>query len=275
MGQLERGGDRPPLDGLGFFHCRQSHTLKAIPVVHPMLLLVVSGTKILSAPDEELRASAGDLLILQGNCVVSVTNCPDLGSGDYLAVAVVFEPEIMNAYRQLDGEAAKDPEPTSGVRMGRASEDLLLSLSQTLDLSLSGSLTPLLRRHRMLEVLLLIARSGLIGDLLQAETSWRQRVASLLADDVHRSWQAREICRRLGVSEASLRRRLREEKTGFRAILEEVRLTSGLKLLQETRWPIGHVADSVGYESQSRFSQRFKMRFGMTPSELRRTGLNA
>ncbi|MFV2058954.1 MAG: helix-turn-helix transcriptional regulator, partial [Thiohalomonadales bacterium] len=78
-------------------------------------------------------------------------------------------------------------------------------------------------------------------------------------------------CSRLGVSESSLRRKLQSEQTGFRELLEEARLSHGLYLLLETVHPIGQVADAVGYQSQSRFGERFKRRFGMTPTELRRT----
>ena len=44
-----------------------------------------------------------------------------------------------------------------------------------------------------------------------------------------------------------------------------------LTLVQESPWSIGRIADAVGYRSQSRFGERFKLRFGMTPSALRLT----
>lgn len=47
---------------------------------------------------------------------------------------------------------------------------------------------------------------------------------------------------------------------------------SGLTLVQETRMTICQVADAVGYRSQSRFTDRFKERFGVTPTALRRSG---
>jgi AraC-like DNA-binding protein len=69
-----------------------------------------------------------------------------------------------------------------------------------------------------------------------------------------------------------MRRHLRVEGTSFRDLLEETRLMSSLVLVQETSFTISRVADGVGYRSQSRFTDRFKERFGVTPTMLRRSG---
>jgi transcriptional regulator GlxA family with amidase domain len=54
-------------------------------------------------------------------------------------------------------------------------------------------------------------------------------------------------------------------------IKDRARLSLGLHLLQTTVEPIGIVAEKCGYHSQSRFTERFKTHFGLTPSELRKT----
>jgi transcriptional regulator GlxA family with amidase domain len=48
-------------------------------------------------------------------------------------------------------------------------------------------------------------------------------------------------------------------------------MVAALALLQETFWPVGQVAAAVGYISHSRFSERFKRRFGLSPTELKKT----
>jgi AraC-like DNA-binding protein len=120
-----------------------------------------------------------------------------------------------------------------------------------------------------------LSRAGSAGNLLlNREASWRERVAQLVSLEPAREWEAAEVCRRLAIGESTLRRRLQEEGTGFREVMEETRLVAGLALLQETFWPVGQVALAVGYRSQSRFSERFKLRFGLTPSELKRTRMS-
>jgi AraC-like DNA-binding protein len=49
------------------------------------------------------------------------------------------------------------------------------------------------------------------------------------------------------------------------------KLGLGLHLLQTTLHSIVLIAEKCGYQSQSRFTDRFKGRFGLTPSELRKT----
>ena len=95
-------------------------------------------------------------------------------------------------------------------------------------------------------------------------------IGNLELDPAH-PWRMDEVGAWLGVSESTLRRHLQEEGHGFRSLLEEVRLMRGLTLVQESPWAIGRIADAVGYRSQSRFSERFKRRFGLTPSSLRQT----
>jgi len=92
--------------------------------------------------------------------------------------------------------------------------------------------------------------------------------------DPSKDWRCAEVCKKIGMSETVLRRKLLVEETGFRELLEEMRLMTSLRLVQETKWTILRVADAVGYKSQSRFTERFKLRFGMTPTELRRGDVN-
>ncbi|WP_084683746.1 helix-turn-helix domain-containing protein [Psychromonas hadalis] len=48
-------------------------------------------------------------------------------------------------------------------------------------------------------------------------------------------------------------------------------MITGIHLLQTTHFSIGLISEKCGYQSQSRFTDRFKTLFGLTPSELRKT----
>ena len=75
---------------------------------------------------------------------------------------------------------------------------------------------------------------------------------------------------RMGTTERSLRRSLALENTSFRRILQDSRLHAALGLLQQSDLAVGEVGLRCGYESPSKFSERFRERFGLPPSELRR-----
>lgn len=73
------------------------------------------------------------------------------------------------------------------------------------------------------------------------------------------------------MSESTLRRKLKSELTSVQEIKDKTRQGLALHLLQTTQYSIGIIAEKCGYQSQSRFTERFKKHFGLTPSDLRKT----
>lgn len=267
--------DRGPLGGLGLFHARRPQALRSVPIHQPSIVLVLSGRKSLFLGSRDSTVSAGQLLLLPAASELTFGNHPEPGpDGCYLALVAGFSPEAVARFVQHYAAAARawDQAP---LWSAPAPAPVLLSLAQWVDLARHAALTPELGLHRQVELLLLLAQAGLAGNLLLArQSAWRQRVAALLAMDPAHPWEVSEVARRLNVGASSLRRHLHGEGSGFRELLEEVRLVAGLGLLQETFWSVARVAAEVGYDSPSRFSERFRRRFGVTPSELKRTRLS-
>ena len=132
--------------------------------------------------------------------------------------------------------------------------------------------TPLpaeLLAHRGREVLLAAVGAGGAALLWERAETFAERLRSQIALDPGREWRAAELAERLAVSEATLRRRLADEGTGLRRLLEDVRLTQGANLLLSTDRPIKDIAAACGYDSPSRFAARFRERFGEAPSRIR------
>lgn len=63
--------------------------------------------------------------------------------------------------------------------------------------------------------------------------------------------------------------KLSAENTILRNLMIDVRMTSALKMLLSTDWPISLISSQVGYESSSRFAERFRKRFGFAPTAIR------
>ncbi|WP_462154574.1 helix-turn-helix domain-containing protein [Pseudoalteromonas piscicida] len=53
-----------------------------------------------------------------------------------------------------------------------------------------------------------------------------------------------------------------------------MKLGHGLHLIQTSYEPIGLIAEKCGYSSSSRFTDRFKQLYGLTPSALRKTRMS-
>lgn len=261
---------RPPLGGVGIFHCRLPQALRNVPIHQPVAILVVSGYKIFALGERRIEITPGELLLLPSGCTIEIGNHPGRRGEDYLALAIAFPEDSLSLFRRSYGSDI--PVDTLPLWSAPATNDIVSAVAQWVEWCMLHPVDPIHARHRYAEILLLLASAGIAGNLLlNRDTRWRDRVAQLLSLDPARDWSAGDVCRRLGIGESTLRRRLHEEGSSFRQVLEESRMLSALALLQETFWPVGQVAEAVGYSSHSRFSERFKRRFGLLPAELKKS----
>ena len=268
---LQVEGASAPLAGLGTFHCRHDQIFREVPIIHPCVVLVVEGTKRLSRQKTKYQFRKGELLILPGDTTVTLDNIPDETTREYIALTLSFSPEEIQLFRQMHSNVVFQS-AVNDRWYGPISKQVQTAIAQLLEWLTIGKNVPLRAIHRRLEILWLLAQDfGIASMFLNREPSCRQRVAEVIATDITRSWLAREVASKLAMGESTLRNRLQQEESSFRLILEDTRLSVGFGLLQETNWTVAMVASSVGYESQSRFGERFKKRYGMTPLALRRT----
>ena len=259
--------------GLGLYRCSRPQEIRDIRVSEACVLLVLRGRKQLATSSRSWTATDGEMLLLPADMSFWLGNYPEEPGEEYRGLAIRFSAEVVQLFRQLYG--SKIAEDTSNPRWHAAApNEFLEALGQWIAWCGQRRLDDTLARHRRVELLLLLAQAELAGHLLlTAHSSWSRRVSDLLQLDPAHPWRMEEVGSRLGASESTLRRHLQEEGQGFRSLLEEVRLMHGLTLIQESPWAIGRIAEAVGYRSQSRFSERFKLRFGLTPSSLRQTRL--
>lgn len=73
----------------------------------------------------------------------------------------------------------------------------------------------------------------------------------------------------LHMANRSLRRRLDEEGTSFRALVNEVRQTLAEELLTSTNMKLSEIADRLGYTEPAAFITAFRRWKGLSPSEYR------
>ncbi len=255
---------------MSIYNSSKPQQIHQVPFNQPTLLLVADGHKEVIINNTNLIIKHGELLILPPDTTIWIGNYPNQ-KNKYLGLAIRFDQKALKHFRLIYGSHLGQWD-VSAQWHKKSPKTILSLLSQMVTWEKNYPSDIQLILHRQVELLLLLAQEGLVGNILLNEhPSWKLRVSQLLLMDPARSWQLNDVCTHLGVSESSLRRRLLREKSSFRELLEEIRLSVGLSLLLETTQAIGQIADAVGYQSQSRFGERFKIRFGLTPSELRRT----
>lgn len=259
-----------PLGQIGVFHCHQHQQLHAVPIHQPSMVLVLRGSKrvVLSARDETLQP--GQVAFLPAGSELQMENIPCGRSREYLALCLSFAPETIDRFLANYG-ASLDWAEQRPLFTATAPQAFTRAVKQRVEWCMAGDVDNwIFNDLQQQEILSICGHHRLLGLLLQnRQSSWSQRVSALLSVDLAYKWRISEVGKRLGVSESSLRRSLQEENTSFSELLEQARLVTGLSLLQETSLSVAQVAIMVGYQSQSRFTERFKQRFGMTPSQLK------
>ena len=102
-----------------------------------------------------------------------------------------------------------------------------------------------------------------------APTTLAAQVSRVLADSL-RSDEASvgQIAKRLGMTERSLQRRLKDEHTSFNAVREDVRKQLARRYLDD-KLAIAEISFLLGFSEPSAFFRAFKRWTGMTPIEAR------
>jgi AraC-like DNA-binding protein len=270
--ELDRSS-APDNDGyaghLGINRCKTRQPLTRMCFGVPTVMMTITGRKIVSIENDTYQLSPGDMLMLPEEVDFDVENIPDEKLGRYLGVAIRFDAQTLSIFRDIYGAQFDNWDLTPRWHVA-GSAKIIAATASWISWIRRFPTDQTQVRHRMIELMLLLASQGVAGNLIfQLDNSWRLRVKQLLLFDPARAWRIVDICQNLAVSESTLRRHLKEEGVGFRAMLEEVRLEHGMGLVMSTDMLISQISFSCGYQSQSRFSERFRKRFSMSPLELR------
>ncbi len=263
--RLSIHGCTPPSNhAFSIYRVYRHQRLLDVPLVKPVLMAVLKGLKRYGDA-EPTDVTEGRFLFVSESPQAQMRNIPK--TDVYLALLVEF------AWSDFDTLRASRPSrETPASLCAELTDELCLSLEQLVD---GGDRMPdeLVVRRRQ-ELLWILQRAGHeeVADIGR-EPRMSSQVFALLAASMENPPAAAEIAQSLAVSESTLRRRLQAEGMPLQAIRDQVRMGLGLHLLQTSGESVAQIALRCGYQSQSRFSSRFKQRFGITPHELRRTRL--
>ena len=135
----------------------------------------------------------------------------------------------------------------------------------------SSSLTQKLAQHcpSTWQQLLELAENEL--EQLTRTRSLRERMTHLLGPMLHgREPELEEVARKLALPSWTLRRKLAEEGTQFRSLLNETRRDLAMAYIRDTELSFGEIAYLLGFASAEAFQRAFKRWSGQTPGEFRR-----
>ncbi len=240
-----------------------STSFRTVPIPAHLVLFVHRGEKrARGLSGQEWRVGPGEVAFFAAGERYTIENRVD-EAGCYRATGVILPAAVLRG--ALDGT------PRTGRRVGRVAPDLAGQLE-----ALRGTgdaLPPAIFRHRLGELVLWLCHAGI--DCRPSGYDVVARLAALVGSDLERRWLAPEVAEALGMSEASLRRRLAEASTRFSDLVLEIRMMQAVGMLQASEMPITEIAYACGFATPSHFAETFRRRMDVSPSAFRRDFLPA
>lgn len=250
------------------FSARQRQALHQVPILSPTLLIVRQGEKRLYNGQDRISLSEQSAIILPAGITPLMENLPQRGL--YLADLFVPPRAWLVRFRERYGHLLTQPLQSKAFAIDPALTQALEHCKTQTDSKDQWQVAQL--ELAWSQVLLELIRLKVATSFFIASN---QPLADHLRDLINlvpsQDWQAEKLALQLGMSSATLRRRLQAENTSFSSLLQEVRMARALGLVMTTQQTIGDIAAQCGYESLASFSQAFKRHFATSPSELRLT----
>ena len=230
-----------------------------------LFFIQVGSKRVLCPINGELIGNAEDVMIFPPGSMVTMENRPVLDD-NYRATGVCFPHHIVKAVFSNEKSNVK----LAGIQIFQDDTNQSCQILNTIKATLSDTKLPEpIRQHRLLEPLIWLKHKGIYLSPHEDEKPL-SKVRRLIETDLSHSWRSNEVAEHFAISEATMRRWLAKSGQGFSKILQNTRLEHGLSLLQSTDIPITEIAFDCGFKTPSHFSDSFKKRFGIKPSEIRK-----
>lgn len=242
------------------FSSVKEQKLLNVPIIKPVLVVVLSGKKDLGKGNE-LLCHSGSFVFLSDNPTTYMRNIPK--NNEYFALSIEFD--YQDFHRLQINTINKQH-----YCIGKTTQLLEKCLQQFVESTLwtPKALWPI-RRREIIELLCYMGHEEILSMVAHSKVS-HQLHEVFCAQDFH-GLTMQHMCNQLAMSESTLRRKLKQEGTSIQEIKDQAKMGRGLDLLQTTQFSVSLIAEKCGYLSASKFSERFKNRFGLTPTELRKT----
>ena len=95
-------------------------------------------------------------------------------------------------------------------------------------------------------------------DELQLSAGVAGKVRQVLLTNLMRPRSFGDIASDVNMSERTLRRKLREENTSFRNLVDQLRMEMAIKYLRDTDLTVEAISESVGFSDAANFRQAFR-----------------
>ncbi len=246
-----------------FQNCQQP--LRHVVIDNPCMIVVKHGIKHFDNASCHLVMNQGDAVAVWRDTWFDVTNYNGT-DGYYSAEWISFDRGLVKDF----AGKAKNRKSLETIEIRDISGGLKRAFDEIYGLLKDPADIPdEIARHRMEELFIWLDMGGYFG-CMPEDVSLPWSLRQIVSVDPSRIWDCAGLARLAGMSESTLRRRLKEYNTTIADVVTDVRMSYALNMIQSTDFSITRISAECGYESPSRFAVRFKERFGFSPSSVRR-----
>jgi AraC-like DNA-binding protein len=263
--------DKDDVPSVSAFVARRQEHFAELRLPVDGLVVVLEGAKeIVFGVDQQIYRP-GEGFVARAGAAMDVTNLPDGRSGRYRALFVrlprALTIEAARRWPQYVGPPSLHPK--------RLAVDAVLTEALAHAFTRGGGESPApsphLVQHRFLELALILAERGALTLTPKyAERSLADSLRQIFSHRLHHPWTAEEVARRLGCSQATLRRRLQAEGQSFAKVLLAERMAAARTLLSERGAEVADALAATGFSSRSHFASHYRRLYGENPSRARR-----
>ncbi|MGS0681841.1 helix-turn-helix domain-containing protein [Shewanella sp. 125m-7] len=257
------------------FQGQKSQALRNVPMYAPSIIAVTSGMKTMVWQGETHTFSRNQWLLTSANQTLTFVNQPY--QNKFQSIQLLFRSLPSEKVLQQIAATEHNSVLFSSEPSLTVSDGLNFSFSQLIAMS-EQNLSPDVQQCYLDAFYLQLNEVGALSKLFESNAlSLREKVSRYLSAEPASHHTIDNTCGRFAMSQATFMRRLSKETTSFKVILAEVRMLHAIGIIQtashrnEPFISQLELAIRCGYQSETRFSQRFKSQFGITLKQYMKT----
>ena len=250
-----------PVYKVSIYKAKQLQALRNLRIHSPSIIQILSGSKRLFYKSDVTNLSSSAYLLCSASASLSFENLPQMG---------YFQSRVFSFYCVPDKDMldlSRTAELSSDVPIVPRDKNIDITL-EALSCYEVSNMSKQSQDYLVKALYQQLAEQGVLHALFpEDELSFSSKVANYLATSPEQEHSLESVAEKFATSRATMIRRLAKENIRYRDLLAEVRLSYALKLMQSGTADVAVLAHRCGYQSETRFSQRFAGKFGVTPKE--------
>ena len=247
-----------------YYTGQKSQSLRNVPFIYPSVVWVQTGVKKLQWQNDWISIDRNNWLLTAGHSQHTFINEPSKNTFSSLQLCFLTRPSTALIQRSRQHSHHNTAPNYLFDEEGEYLFMNLVNMPKSLPCNVQQCLVNAFFEY--------LANIGKLHQLFSyQDLSWRDKLVELFRQQPSEHHSIESACQHLGLSKSTLIRRLREESTQFREVLAELRMGYALTLLQQQHYTQLDLAQLCGYQSETRFAQRFKKQFGLSLKEYQQT----